>query len=258
MVDYEPVQATYARWKPDRSEKLLETTATGINFDIDSDFEILDVTIPASAFPDRRMYEISVSFNVTVPRGGRTGEAYRFALFNGGYDRPSRPCAEPRLDIPWSDWERQMYLYAASMNIGPLFYDGITDALDTQSLIDVEPGETRRMYFSALSTSDQQGGKPTVLVPLFEGEPMGPVWWITQGNARGDYRTRVDARKSFEVTFPEEPGIYVVQVATWEDPYLYWRDRDGTRNDDVSFGSSRDLHESSNPLHFRVVEPSTP
>lgn len=255
MVDYEPVVATYVRWNSDRTEKRSQKAAKGIVYDIDSDFEVIDITIPSSTFSERRMYEVSVSFNVTTYDGAPWGHSQRYALFYGGYSRPARPCAESRLDIPWSDWEKKLYNYSTVDDLGPLFYDGITSALDVQSVIDVEPGETRRMYFSALSTAAQEGGKPTVLVPLFDGEPMGPVWWITQGNARGDYRTRVDARKSFEVTFPEEPGIYVVQVATWEDPYLYWRERDGTRNDDVSFGSSHDLHESSNPLHFRVVEP---
>jgi hypothetical protein len=257
MVDYAPVEATYERWSPDRTQKLLETTATGINVDLESDFEILDVTIPAAVFAERRMYEISVSYNLTTYDGRSNGESRRFALFNGGYDRPSRPCAEPKIDVPWSDWEKTLYNRGTVDDLGPLFYEGITSELDIQSLVDVEPGETRRMFFSVLQTSSQAGGKPTVLVPLFDGEPMGPVWWVKQGG-EDNYRVRVNARKSFEVTFPEEPGVYVVQVATWEDPYLYWRTRDGVRNEDVSLGSSRGLHESSNPVHFRVVDPSSP
>jgi hypothetical protein len=62
-----------------------------------------------------------------------------------------------------------------------------------------------------------------------------------------------DARKSFDVTFPQEPGIYEVQVASWEDPFLFWRTRDGTRVESVSDGAG--LHEGSNALRFRVVEP---
>jgi hypothetical protein len=258
MVDYAPVEATYVRWSPDRSQKLLEKTATGINLDLESDFEILDVTIPASVFAKQRMYEISVSYNLTTHQGLKYGESRRFALFNGGYNRPTRPCAEPKIDVPWSDWEKALYNRVTVDDLGPLFFEGITSERDIQTVVDVEPGETRRMFFSVLQTSSQAGGKPTVLVPLFDGEPTGPVWWVKQGGDDDNYRVRVNARKSFEVTFPEEPGVYVVQVATWEDPYLYWRTRDGVRNQDVSLGSSRGLHESSNPVHFRVVEPSTP
>ncbi|QDG51974.1 hypothetical protein FIV42_14870 [Persicimonas caeni] len=256
MVDYAPVEATYERWNPNRSQKLMETTATGVNFGLESDFEILDVTIPAEVFTERRMYEISVSYNITSADGVRGGESRRYALFNGGYSRPWRPCAEPRLGVPRSDWEELLYIRGTSSDLGPLFFEGITSELDTQEIIEVEPGETRRMFFSVLRTADPPEGKPTVLVPMLDAEPLGPVWWVTQGG--DEYRTIVDARKSFEVTFPEEPGVYVVQVATWEDPYVFWKTRDGVEVDGVSFGSSRGLHESSNPLHFRVIEPSSP
>lgn len=254
LVDYQPVEASYTRWNPDRTEELFTRTTSGVSFSIDSKVEIIDIVLPGHLFDEERMYEIALSFQTSTDRRP-IGHSRRFALYNGGYDRPAHPCAEARLDAESTEIETALRS-RISDDLGPLFFHGIKDKDAIQRTIDVAPGETMRMYFSALPTLYESGPKPTVLVPVLDGKPIGPTWWITQGGGpESEYRNRIDARKSFEVTFPEEPGIYEVQVFSWEDPYRIWRTRDGVKQEGVSDGSG--LRENSNALRFRVVEPET-
>lgn len=251
MVDNEPVEASYIRWNSDRTQKLLDVQSTGVNFPVTSDVEIVDITIPGSAFPEERMYEISLAAEVTTTERSSFGESQRYALFNGGYDRPSRPCIEPRLGHRARPIVDQLRSRIGD-DIAALFFGGITHRDDVRRVIDVQPGETRRMYLSVLRSDIAV--EPTVMVPLLNGEPIGTTkWWVKQGGDRAyDDVPTVDARKSFEVTFPEEPGIYEVQVASWTDPYELFRTPDGEEVEGVSDGGS--LLENSNALRFRVVE----
>jgi hypothetical protein len=250
MVDYEPVEANYVRWNADRTQKLIDVQKTGLNFPITSDVEIVDITIPGSAFPEERMYEVSLSMQSNTIERRSVGQARRFALFNGGFNRPSRPCVESRLGERATEIEQRLKT-RISDDLGPLFFEGVTSRDDVDRIIDVRPGETRRLYLSVLRSDIDV--EPTVLVPLLDGEPVGPKWWVSQGGPRGTQRwPTTDARKSFEMTFPEEPGIYEVQVASWTDPFELHRNRNGVEVEGVSDGGG--LRENSNALRFRVVE----
>ena len=256
MVDYEPVQARYVRWNPDRTQQWSDTKETGISFPIRSDVEIIDITLPGELFSERRMHEIALYTQATTTEGGPNGEARRFALYNGGYDRPSRPCAEPRLGTEAVGIERYIIAAERTDHLAALFVGGVESRQALRDVIAVAPGETRQFYLSVYRDDFYEGPNPTVLVPLLNGEPIGPTWWVTQGedNDSSGWDT-IDARKTFEVTFPDEPGIYEVEVASWEDPYQLYRNRNGTRVRGVSNGSG--LTEGSNALRFRVVDPDT-
>jgi hypothetical protein len=250
MVDYEPVEASYVRWSPDRTQKLMEVETTGLNFPITSDVEIVDITIPGSVFPEERMYEVSLSMETSTIERRPVGRSQRFALFNGGYNRPSRPCVEPRLGERSTSIERQVEP-RISDDVAALFFDGIIEGADVDQLNDVRPGETRRMYLSVIRSDADS--KPTVLVPLLDGKPLDEKWWVTQGGTREyERQMTIDGRKSFEVTFPEEPGIYEVQVASWTDPFELHRTREGEEVEGISDGGG--LLENSNALRFRVVD----
>ncbi|MFP4597484.1 MAG: hypothetical protein ACLFVJ_04480 [Persicimonas sp.] len=251
MVDYEPVEATYERWAPDRDNQLWERRATGVNFPVEYDVEIIDVTIPAEVFDEQRMYELAISVRSTTIERRPTSDVRRYALYNGGYQRPSRPCVEPRLDQPVTDFEKYLGSRIGS-TLGLLFFEGITGRNDLREEIIVEPGETRSIYLSAQRSAVQGGPRPTVMVPLMDGEPVGEPWWINQGDDSGTPAAYIDARKSFDMTFPDEPGVYEVQLATWEDPYEIARDIDGNRIGEVSEGGY--INVNSNALRFRVVD----
>jgi len=254
MVDYQPVEARYVRWNPERTGKWLDTRTTGINFAFRSNVEIVDVTLPGELFPDKRMYEIALHWRATTPQLSPGGDAVRFALYNGGFNRPmERPCAEPRIGQDVVHIEKQLDT-RSTRNLGFLFFDGIPDRDALRRTIDVQPGETKQFYLSILRKSGQPN--PTVLRPLLNGEPFGPTWWVTEGGSEETRFETIDARKTFEMTFPEEPGIYEVTVASWTDPYEIYRNRDGTPNEGVSQGSTA-VSNSSNALRFRVVDPQS-
>lgn len=251
MVDYEPVEATYERWDPARQEKLFEMSRTGINYPIEFDFEIIDVTIPGDVFNEDRMYEISLNVESNTIERRPNGLSRRFALYHGGYDRPGRPCAEPSLNDDLVDIELQ-FLSRISDDVGILFFEGIDHRDQVRKVIDVAPGETLRLFLSVLRKSDVP--RPTVLIPALNGEPIAEPWWVTQGGGVESRYGHVDARKTFEVTFPDETGIYEVQVLSWVNPFELVEDRDGNDITDVTFG---ELNENSNALRFRVTDPSS-
>lgn len=248
MVDYEPVEATYQRWDPQREQLISEKTRKGVNFPIDSDVEIVDVTIPGDVFDEERMYEISLNMASNTIERRPNGLSRRFVLYNGGYTRPSRPCVEPRLDDEISDFEFELR-GRISDDLGILFFEGIEHRDQLRDVIEVDPGETKRLFLTVIRATSVP--RPTVLVPLLDGRPIAEPWWVTQGGEFVSRRGHVEARKSFEVTFPHEPGIYEVQVASWVNPFELVEDREGNEVDGVVDG---ELNENSNALRFRVVE----
>ena len=253
MVDYEPVQARYVRWNPDRTQQWSDTKETGISVPIRSDVEIIDITLPGELFSERRMHEIALYTQATTTEESPNGQARRFALYNGGYDRPSRPCAQARLSQSAVPIERFLFPNVMGDDVVALFFEGMNEE-DVRRTVEVAPGETKQFYLSVFRDGFYEGPNPTVLVPLLNGEPIGPTWWIARGERDGSSEwDTIDARKTFEMTFPREPGIYEVEVASWEDPYELYRDRNGTLVRGVSSGG--EVTEGSNALRFRVVDP---
>lgn len=248
MVDYEPVEASYERWDPSREHILFDKTKPGINYPIESDVEIIDVTIPGDVFDEERMYEISLNMESTTIERRSVGLSRRFALYNGGYNRPNRPCVEPRLDEELLEIEFELF-GRISDDVGILFFEGIEHRDQLREVIDVAPNETKRLFLTILRATSVP--RPTVLVPLMAGEPVADPWWVTQGGEIVWPRGHVEARKTFEVTFPAEPGIYEVQVASWVNPFELAKDREGNNVEGVR---SSELNENSNTLRFRVTE----
>jgi hypothetical protein len=250
LVDYEPVEATYQRWSPNRETMVDEVVSTGFHFDVTEKVEIIEITIPASAFPESRTYEIALASETTTTVRRSVGKNFRFALFNGGCDRPTRPCHEPALSDEATEFEQRLFR-RISDDVASIFFEGISNRDELRSTIDVQPGETRRIFVSLYSNGFEE--REMVLRPLLNGKPLDHTWWVTHGNRTGEGQSKyIDARKSFEVTFPEEPGIYEVQVASWLDPFELYRTPDGTEHDDIE--SESPLSENSNALRFRVVE----
>lgn len=252
LVDYQPVPLHYVRWNDDRSAVLSDEEATGINHPFDSDFEIIDVTVPARLFDEARMYEVSVNIELhSVGEVGPRGYSQRFTVYNGGYASPGRPCAEPRLGEPMTPWEVRL-MRETDSGSGMLFVDGIPSDYDWMDTLRAEPGETRTFYFTARRAHRTDGPKDMAAVPVLNGQPLQPPWWIREGGTDGVSVLTADARKSFEVTFPEEAGVYEVEVLTWPDPYEPYRTLDGEAIDGVVANDT--FTRSSNALRFIVGE----
>ena len=96
-----------------------------------------------------------------------------------------------------------------------------------------------------------------VLVPTLNGEPIGPVFWrVLSGSQEGADPYKVDDRGWFDVTLPEEDGVYEVYMQTWEDPWVRWRDFGAIRPrggyEDVAMVKPI---AGSNPVRFVVGSP---
>lgn len=99
---------------------------------------------------------------------------------------------------------------------------------------------------SRLNAEDR--ARPVFLKPLLDGKPLEQEWRVSL-SPEGPGAFNIDARKTFEVTLPEEPGIYEVSMAVWHDPHLMAVDLDGNTQEGVSTGLRGD---TSNLLRFEV------
>jgi hypothetical protein len=250
LVDYQPVDATITHWDDDREQELAETVGSGMNVPNDSIVDIFDITIPASHFTEDRMYEVSISFTMSTLEHRPIGSSKRFALYYNGYDRPSRPCAIPSLNEPSDGTEHQLFGRIGT-NDTILFTEDFEEIHDVRDLLEVEPGETKRFYATTFSFAYPLE-KVQYYVPTLNGEPVGNGWYVKTPAREPPQRSLIDSRRSFEVTFPDEPGIYEVQIANWMDPFEIWRTREG---EEVEGIRSPHSGANSNVLRFRVGEP---
>ncbi len=251
LVDYEPVEATWTRWSDDRSTALDTALGTGISFGPPRQFELIEVTIPAEAFPQRRAYEISLGMLSVSSLLVDRHSAWRMRLYNGGYEVPSRPCANEPLDIE----ERTEIEFALQNGARELllFPETIEDFWTTHGRpLEVKPGETIRFYASGFR--DGKGPSAAVAVPTANGIPIGsPKWWRHGPAWVGAALPPIDTRFSFSYTVPDEPGTYDVYVLSWTDPFETGRDLDGNRINGVYFSSKPRGH--SNGIRLVVPEP---
>lgn len=250
LVDYEPVDATITHWNDERDTKLAERVGSGINVPADSQVDIFDMTIPASHFTEDRMYEIGVSLEMNSHPYRTVGLSSRFVVYRNGYNRPSRPCSIPSLNEEIRGKEFRL-LAQVGTNNALLFSDDIKNYSDVDVVHNVEPGEIRRFYTSFRSSQSQSEAQ-LYFVPTLDGEPIQDGWYVETPLREPTPRTYIDARRSFEVTFPTEPGIYEVQLASWVDPFVMAKTIDG---EDIDRVQTTTNSANSNALRFRVEEP---
>ncbi len=250
LVDYEPVEATWTRWNDDRSAALDSAVATGFSFGPPREFELIEVTIPADAFPEHRAYEISLGMLSVSSLLVDRHTAWRMRLYNGGYDVPPRPCANQPLGVD----ERTEIEFALQNGARELllFPEIIEDFWTTHGRpLQVEPGETIRFYATGLR--DGKGASAAVAVPTVNGIPIGsPRWWSHGPGWVGAALPPIDTRFSFSYTVPEEPGVYDVYVQSWTDPFETGRDLDGNSINGVYFTPKPTSH--SNGIRLVVPE----
>lgn len=252
LVNYRPVQAEWTRWNAGRTERLLQATGTGVDFAPPKQVELIDITIPREAFPTEGVYDISFGMHSASSTLSPQTITWRLALYNGGYDRRTRPCTPPPIESDYQPIETALLGAALGGHALLIFPENIGWYSQARGEpIRAAGGTTLTFYASAY----RLGGHPRVTVaqPTVNGVPTGEPHWYQQGGPTATHRFKwIDDRFTFDVTIPDEPGQYDVVVMNWETPYEVYRDLDGTRLPRVTNGVRVAKH--SNPIRFVVEE----
>ena len=214
----------------------------------------MEVILPAELFTEKKVYEISMSqitSQIARPSGGFNQKTF---LLNQGLQQQNHPCFEEPLAANNNLFEYMLIREGSTSGvmIFPAHYPAPKE-IAYDRLIPAEPGQELRINLSLRSLFNAEGRERTVfLKPLLDGKPLEDEWRVSLSK-QSVFSPEIDARKTFTITLPEEPGIYEVSVAAWQDPHLMPVNLDGTFNDQISFGGSGD---SSNLLRFEVTDPA--
>ena len=243
LVDYVPVVAMWTRWDDSHVEPMLQTQGSHMAFENPRRIELVEVTIPASQFPQARIYEISFA-QMEAPHSNSSRSSRRLVLYNGGYALPSQPCALPPLGDEITEFEKVLF----PAGIAATIFGEATEHeghLRGEPMV-AKPGAKLTLHGTFWRTA--LSPKITVVQPIVNGAPVGQPLWITQGGDNPHRYQLIDARFTFEVTLPAEPGVHAVSLATWEDPYRPCRDLEG--NDIRGCSKSGSVSRHSNVLRF--------
>lgn len=254
MLDNEPVELNYKRWSADRTTLIEEVNASGFAFEPHEFLSIVDVTIPAEELEAGKMHELAFTLHNGQVDGGYHLSTRRIPIFNGGYEPAvtELPCAIPPIQEPTTEFEREL-IKQRGFAVVLLFTNPAPDARIVQK---ASPGETVRIFYSVLAISQIAGPHNVAITPTLDGVPVGETQWVQHSGpgAKLD-RSAVDARGYFDITLPEEPGLYLVGATAIEDPFVRWREL-GTLEPRRGFPEVRNAESTSAtlPRWFEVRE----
>ena len=103
------------------------------------------------------------------------------------------------------------------------------------------------------NTSEDDAVTPVLMIPTLDGRPIHPGWRVSSTLWSNGLR-KVDARKSFTLEMPTEPGVYHVAVMTVGNPDLAPYDR--VTGELHPRHNAVNTFASSNTLRFEVLAPS--
>lgn len=215
LVNYRPVEAHWVRWLEDRGGPTEEWTASGIAFDIEDPAELVDLEVPASAFPSPGVYEIAFLVNM-----GRLGYRHfdvsqRVHLFYGGFDWPTIGCfEEPMIESP-NEWEADtaLHIRVGGLRDGLVRVQGDTSVSDVTAPVTVAAGEVVDVEVSMFNNFDSLA--PVAAFPTLEGAPITEEPWLYHASDTEPRPSTIAARRRFSVTMPDEPGSYDFYVVAW-------------------------------------------
>lgn len=253
MLDYESVEVDFTRFSDDRTEIIDATTDTGIAFESTGVLDIIDIRIPAAHFTPGRMHEVAIAIRGEAVQLHKQGITVRFQVWYGGVEPPSDPlpCVVPELDDEITDFERAIFNGGATV---ARIFTIPNPRMDNDFIRDARPGETVRIYSSIYAfLPNPERAFEVMFWPTLDGRPIGEPWWRSYRKSDQGRNFEIDDRHYFDVTLPDEPGIYQVALKAYEDPWVRWRAfGSDVRNDHVA---NRGVNEGSNVLRFRVTEP---
>jgi len=260
LVDFSPApDATIIRWNNERTEKLGESQGGSMVFGVETEVESFDFVIPRATFAEERSYEIAILFNPIVPGFHNSARHMTIDLevFNGSYQRPTRPCSEPWSNEPLEPIEAD---FVAPISLLTLRYPLLAfpesmPSPDTLFFsgepVPAAPGERVRIYTSFLGSSALEAPFTQPIMPLLDGEPLldrAIVLESPEDFDESQVGQRAFWRASFDVVMPEQTGVHFLQVASWPDI----RARSTTINGENFAFPSGFLTTGSNVISFDV------
>lgn len=254
-LDQEPVNVEIRHLDGGREEIFKEVFDDHLFLISTREIDIVDVTIPAERMVPGRMHEFSVDYRRLRSGRANRGSSRRLPIFYGGYDPPTEPlpCTVPPLRDSPNDFEEE-YVRNRGFNLALLFTDPAP--YWTYEERTAKTGETRRFYYSVFSYAES-GPHTAVIRPTLNAEPLGEPVWIEHSGTPEEFSSRelVDYRNHFDVTFPDEPGLYEVGLSVIEDPWKRWR-HFGTL--DPQFGidgiANGEVRSGAYPIRVRVTD----
>jgi hypothetical protein len=257
LVNYQPVRATFEYLSSDLSEVVETEQSTGSSRVIDTDFRVIDITLPGSAFAAGASNEVALA-NVDHSPEFTATYSRRLTVHYGGYGLPEpAPCNPPPLkEYRTYDEYRLRYLMRRARVV--IFVNPMPYVKGIQPEIEVQPGETVTVYYSKFHYGKPAGFTDPIrvaMIPTMNGEPIGDTIWSMESGDIEENRTGfdiIDDRGTFEVTIPDEPGVYDVALMTWAYPFVRWRDIDGTPRLGFDGVTVSRIPANSNVLRFRV------
>ncbi len=264
LVDYQPVVAEFSYWRQDRGGLIDESRGTGFAHELVDELAIVDIVIPAENFEEGKLHEIGLAVNWPLHREIHYGdETRRFPLFYGGWQEPEDlPCStKPAAETP-NRFEADVLEPSRGPNHVGIFVDPMPTARTAHlHRFEAAPGEVVQVYATLFPRLDVEPDRVIVALPLLDGKPAGEARWLGQSGAEEiasidsvftHIEQTVNMRYAFEVTMPEEPGTYDLQVMTWADPYVRWRSIDAEPVYGFMNVTNGDHRAGSNVITFEV------
>ena len=250
LGDYQPVEATYIVWNDDRTEKRLEFTGMGLHFPLDSDLTLVDVVIPAAAFPEDRRYELGLFNKASGAPSGARSSYDRVAIYYNGFGGSEGPCITPVELEPMDAFELGLR-GKTGFTMVIAHHAAVVDPDRVFDPVHVMPGETIPILLRWIP----MGGNAfphfnRAFVPLMDGVPAGQPFFISTpatDELMTPYRMRIT------VTAPTEPGVHEFVLASFWDPFLPPEDHTGARVEGI-WGSRSTV--GSSTVKLIVGEPA--
>lgn len=248
LVNYEPVQAVFEHYTPNRERVRKIEQGEGVYWPITGDVEVVDIVIPPDAFARPGMYDIALFNTVAVP-GRDTLAIRRFRLYRGDYRRQPHECLRVGEIRDMTPRENEIRQFA--LQLQALLYLPDKTPTELQGPLSAEPGETVQVDYALLPVDDEVV-RPFALVPFLNGQPLDwREFVVAPGGESWADPGEVAHRGQFEVTLPGEPGVYNLMLAAWPYPFLEGGEVVGAGVGEVPGRMPRGL--GSTVLHF-VVE----
>lgn len=253
LLDYEPVTFRYERLNDDRSEVIDRGESRGLGWRSEGRWAAFDITIPAEQFEAGRLHDVALFSTVSDADfpAGRSASSDRVMILYGGADLPHVPDPICHSDDTYNEIEHSQAAESITRSLLMLAGDDVEDRLP-DSPVEVTPGQEVDLLLTlAEAQMIMTGTIRLVAVPLIDGAPFAePIWY--QDRIDEDQPNRaVSHRDYLTVRMPDQPGEYIVRVASWRQPFEPYMTVDGTKLPERFSGSGR-LH--TNSLIFRVVE----
>jgi len=260
MLNYEPVQARYTRWSPDRSEVMEEHTGAGFTYVAEHPLEIVEVRIPASEF-SRGTQELGIFSHVAPANTAIVGFYRRFHVHKNAITPMEFPCFEPPLGANPNALERKLFEFRdqvfSSVVLIPEKMLNREALFETHKPIEAAPGERITVFASAPRSGGLPGDTYLGAILFLNDEPQ---WdkseFFATSKTGGLTAGLIDWRRTFTVELPEEPGVHTIRIASWTDPFTLGVMLDGSLAEPRQ-SLSVDIN-GSNVLTFLVREPDAP